>query len=854
MNARLAMAAFIVGAASVQTLADLPAASVRAALAVTGALWLVSVRCCRVSRALVAGMCCIGAACVGGAYAMERGQLRLDDVLSASLENQVSRITLRVASLAQYATDAIRFDADIMEADRAGVPTRIHVSWPMPTGRGNGMRPVVIPGQRWRMAVVLKRPHAAQNPHAADGEARMFRNNVRATGVVRGRPKLLEDEGWRPGFIAVHRVRHMLREGMEQALGQSRYGAVVIALALGDQAAVARDDWRVFNATGITHLVSISGLHVTLVAGFAGTAVSWVWRRLRWRGSGLAELWPAQLAGILAALGVAFFYCLLAGWGIPARRTFFTLVVAGIAALARVRLATSGTLLMAATVVIGFDPWAAMAPGFWLSFGAVAAVLAWSRNGQLRPHADDGFWRAALHRLSHAGRLQCVVTLSLTPLLAFLTQQVSLAAPLANAVAIPLVSFVVTPLALLCAALCVVPHAHEWAAFAGGVAHDAFGWVMRWAAWLAERNWAVCDVAAAPFTLLALGFAGLAWALQPPGMASRRWAWLLLLPALCWRPARPDEGAWRITVLDVGQGGGVVVETASRTLVFDAGPMHRNGSDAAQRVVWPYLRARGVRRIDTLVVSHGDQDHAGGLDSLLRAIPVDVAYAPFDVPSRLRRDARMRAQARPAPGPRVSRRCEAGQTWEVDGVRFRFLHPPAAAPTAQGDGATATGPSVDRSATRRQRARGGFRASRAGKGQSNAEGCVLLVTGRYHAALLPGDVGIAQERAFAGSLPAPVDVVIAPHHGSATSSGEALLRAAAAGHVIAQVGYANRFKHPAASVQRRWRRAGAEFWRTDRHGAVIAQSAAAGLAVAAQRQHARRYWHAAPGPPDIGSP
>ncbi|ANN77432.1 DNA internalization-related competence protein ComEC/Rec2 [Bordetella flabilis] len=847
MRARLAMAAFIVGAAAVQTLADLPAAPGRVVLLATAALWLLIVHWRPPARALAGVTCCIGAACVGAGYAIERGQARLDDALSASLENQVSRITLRVASLAQYAPDAIRFDADVMDADRAGVPTRIHVSWPIPMERGGGIPAAVIPGQRWRMAVVLKRPHALQNPHAADGEARMFRNNIRATGAVRGRPKLLDDEGWRPGFIAVHRVRHMLRKGMERALGQARYGAVVIALALGDQAAVARDDWRVFNATGITHLVSISGLHVTLVAGFAGTVVSWLWRRLRWRGSGLAELWPAQLAGILAALGVAFCYCLLAGWGIPARRTFFTLAVAGTAALARVRLSTSGTLLLTATVVIAFDPWATMAPGFWLSFGAVAAVLAWSRAAQLRPQADDGFWRAAWRRLSHAGRLQCVVTLSLTPLLAFLTQQVSLASPIANAVAIPLVSFVVTPLALLCAALCAIPYAHDWAAFAGGVAHDAFGWAMRWAAWLAERNWAVWDVAAAPSVLLALAFGGLGWALQPPGMASRRWAWLLLLPALCWRPARPDEGAWRMTVLDVGQGGGVVVETATRTLVFDAGPMHRNGSDGAQRVVWPYLRARGVRRIDTLVVSHGDQDHAGGLDSLLRAIPVDVAYAPFDVESRLRRDANMRGQERPPPSPGVSRRCEAGQSWDVDGVGFRFLHPPAVAPTWQDDGGAKTGSTLGAPAPRRQAARHSG-VTRGGKGQSNAGGCVLLVMGRYHAALLPGDVGIAEERTFAGALPSPVDVVIAPHHGSATSSSEVLVRAAAARHVVAQVGYANRFKHPASSVQRRWRRAGTTFWRTDQHGAVIAQSAAAGLAVGVQRERARRYWHAPPAP------
>jgi competence protein ComEC len=844
MKARLAMAAFIAAAAAVQTFAVLPAFAARAVLVATGALCLLALRWCPGHKVLAAVACCVGAACVGASYAIERGQARLDDALSPSQENQVSRVTLQVASLAQYAADAARFDADVIDADRAGVPSRIHVSWPISMGPGERGHRAVIPGQRWRMALVLKRPHAAQNPHAADGEARMFRNNIRATGVVRGKPIFLDDAGLRVGAVAVHRVRHVLRERMQRALGEARYGAVVIALALGDQAAVAREDWRVFNATGITHLVSISGLHVTLVAGFAGTAVSWAWRRLRWRRRSLAELWPAQLAGIIAALGAAFCYCLLAGWGIPARRTFFTLAVVGTAALARVRLSTSGALLLAATVVIVFDPWATMAPGFWLSFGAVAAVLAWSSSAQMRPRADEGGGRRVWRHVSQAARLQCVVTLSLTPLLAFLTQQVALAAPIANAVAIPLVSFLVTPLALLCAVLCAIPDAQDWAALAGWAAHTAFECVMGWAAWWSERNWAIWDVAAAPSALLALALCGLAWALLPPGMASRRWAWLLLLPALCWRPGRPAEGEWRVTVLDVGQGGGVVVETATSTLVFDAGPLHRNGSDGAQRVVWPYLRARGVRRIDTLVLSHGDQDHAGGLDSLLRAIPVDVAYAPFDVAARLRRDARMRGQPLTAPSPGVSKRCEAGQAWEVDGVRFGFLHPPAALPSWQADSETGTKSKVGPSLARRRAARGNSKASRVGKGQSNAGGCVLLVAGRHHAALLPGDVGVAQERLFAAILPT-LDLVIAPHHGSATSSGEALVRAADAVHVVAQVGYANRFKHPAASVQRRWRRAGATFWRTDQHGAVIAQSRSAGLAVRAQREHARRYWHAA---------
>jgi competence protein ComEC len=834
------MVAFIAAVAAVQTLAMLPGAPARALLAVGSAFCFCGARWLARHKLFHLVVCCIGAASAGASYAIERGQARLDDALAARHESRVSRVTVQVASLPDHGADAIRFDADVLDAGFSGVPSRIRVAWPVPMRASDMSHWRVIPGQRWRMALVLKRPHAAQNPHAADGEARLFHRNIRATGTVRGTPRLLDDGGSRLGVAAVHRLRHVLRERMREVLGDARYGAVVIALALGDQAAVPREDWRVFNATGITHLVSISGLHVTLVAGVAGAAVSRLWRRLRWRGTSLAELWPAQLAGIVAALCVAFCYCLLAGWGIPARRTFFTLTAAGTAALARMPLSTPNTLLLAATIVTILDPWAPIAPGFWLSFGAVAAVLAWGHGGHVPVATDANRAQRAGRALCHAGRLQLVVTLSLTPLLAFLTQQVAVAAPLANALAIPAVSLVVTPLALLCAALCAIPGALTPAGWAGGIAHWVFELVMHGVAWLADRDWAVRDVAAAPGALLALALAGIGWALLPPGMPSRRWAWLLVLPALCWRPSRPADGEWRLTALDVGQGGAVVVETATRTLVFDAGPLHRNGTDAAQQVIRPYLRARGVDRIDTLVLSHGDQDHAGGLDSLMRAVPVDTTYAPFDVVSRLRRDAALRGHAVMAPGPAASLRCESGQAWEADGVRFMFLHPRPAElklPAASPGPATGSVLPVRKEQQARRKA-----ASRATRPLSNAGGCVLLLTGRYHAALLPGDVGAAQERLFAQSL-LPVDLVIAPHHGSATSSSDALVQTARAAHVVAQVGNANRFRHPAASVQRRWRRAGAIFWRTDRHGAVVAQSRADGLAVHGQRELARRYWH-----------
>ncbi|ETH98902.1 transposase, IS481 family [Bordetella pertussis STO1-CHOM-0012] len=277
---------------------------------------------------------------------------------------------------------------------------------------------------------------------------------------------------------------------------------------------------------------------------------------------------------------------------------------------------------------------------------------------------------------------------------------------------------------------------------------------------------------------------------------------------------------WTLTALDVGQGGAVVLETARHVLLFDTGPRHGDASDAGERVIAPFLWARGYRHIDTLVVSHADLDHTGGLRSVLAALPVGQAYASFDLAAWLARQARVRPDGwRAAPRmPPATRGCEAGVQWRVDGVRLRFVYPPSLA-----------APLPWRS--------------------SNARSCVLLVEGVGHRALLTGDVGLVQEAAFAAALP-PVDLVMAPHHGSAMSSGSLLTAATRPAHAIAQAGYLNRFGHPAASAINRWRRAGAAVWRTDLDGAVRADSTPRGLFASGQRQVARRYWRDSRAGPD----
>ena len=800
------------GAAWVQCYAVLPGAlglvGIAIAGVVAGAGWMRSEGgCCRIVFALMLGLC------AGILNACLQAHLRLDDALTDLHQDQVSRLILRVAELPDGDERHHRFVAELAEPTRPGIPSRIQVTWQAPPGASPSL-PALLPGQIWRMALVLRRPHGVLNPAGPDAEARMFARGLRAVGTVRGRPQLLDDRPWASAGVLIERARHHVRTGMRKALGDHRYVPVLIALAIGDQAGVARDDWRIFNRSGITHLVSISGMHVTSIAGIAGVLVAAAWRRARWRGVGLPEFLPSRVAGGAAAAVVALLYCLLAGWGVPARRTFFMLSVVLAAAMSRLPLTGGRVLACAGAGVVALDPWAPLSAGFWLSFGAVAILL---RIADLPFDAEAGWRRRWASRLAQATRLQLLVTLGLTPLLAFLVHQVSVGSPLANAVAIPSVTFVVTPLALLCAALSVLPGAEAAAAWSAQVGLAAFDATMVPVAWVGNADWASFAVAAAPWPWLWLAVAGMVWALQTRGWPARHMGWVCMLPLLCWRPDKPEPGHWRMSALDVGQGSAIVVETASHVLLFDAGPRHYGGSDAGERVVAPFLQTRGIVALDVLVLSHADQDHVGGARAVLAAMPVRLSYASFDVGAFVRRDARVWPAAGLAGSdatrtlPQRMARCRRGDGWEVDGVQFTFLHP--------ADGGSGV-PS-----------------------DKNADSCVLHVQGASHALLLTGDIGVAQERELIARGVEQVDVVLAPHHGSASSSGRDWVRALQATHAIAQAGYLNRFRHPAPVVERRWISAGAVFWRSDRDGAVMAESRAHGLRVWSQREVGARYWH-----------
>jgi competence protein ComEC len=768
------------------------------------------------------------------AWSSWRAEVRLADKLSPEQENVVTRLSFLVNSLVQDQGDSLRFEAVVQAHDQTGVfppgiPRHIQVVWRKPDPGQPTTE--VRPGQVWRAALIFRKPRSALNPHGFDYEAHLFSRNIRAIGRVRGRPVLLGEDSWRSMQVIVSLARQHLRTAMRKQVGEMTYGAVMIALAIGDQDSVQAKHWDIFNKTGITHLVSISGSHVTMLAAFGGLSMLWLWKRLRWRDRALGEIVPAKIMAAVAALAVAWLYCLLAGWGVPARRTFFMLLVSGLAMMTRLPMSPSSVLCLAAAVVTLIDPWSPISTGFWLSFAAVAILFYVGSQSQALHDETLHFRQRCWIILKESARLQWFITLAMLPALAFLFHQVSISSPFANAVAIPVVTFVVTPLALITAVISCISSLAPLAGATAWLGHLAFDWCMLPVTWLANAPWSSLSVAAMPVWCLVLSLLGIGWALQPPGIPVRWVGWSLLLPALSWQPQRLPEGAWWLTALDVGQGGAILVGTHRHILLFDSGP-RVGSSDAGQRVIAPVLRALGFKNLDVLVVSHSDIDHAGGLPGLLKEVSVKRAFSSFNLEGHLSQAQQVLQVSSSIPRPEQMSACEAGYAWEWDGVTFRFLHP------------------ANEAENERYRS---HESQMKKKSRSNAQSCVLHIQGSYHSALLPGDIGVKEENEIlqrfdsgAAQHTAFADVVLVGHHGSNTSSSPLFVAQTRAQHAIAQVGYLNRFAHPTQDVERRWKAAQVQFWRTDHHGAMVVQSTQQGLNVRAESLMRKRYWHERP--------
>ncbi len=786
--------AFILGALALQQRAALP----ELPFALLGLVpWLAVGLLARERRIARAILLALAGAAMGFGYAAWRAEERLAEALPVALEGQDIEVAGLVASLPQLTEKGTRFLFDVEEWPAAlrastptALPTTISLAWYAERAKGSDAAaapPKVTAGERWRFTVRLKRPRGLANPHTFDFEPFALERGIRATGYVRAKPLAQRMDARVDGWpYTLHRWRGEIRDAMYAHLGDARLRGVLAALAIGDQDSIAADDWEVFWRTGVGHLMSISGLHITMLAGLAFALAFFAWVRV----PALALRIPARRAAVIVGTLAALAYSLMTGYAVPAQRTFVMLAVVALCVLADRQGSPSRVLALAALAVVALDPWAVLSAGFWLSFGAVAAI----------------FYVMAL-RTGHHGKLrgafleQLAVTVGMLPMLMALFQEVSLVSPIANAFAIPLVSLVVVPLTIAGAFL-PIPALLD-------VAHALMLAIMSPLEWLAALPWAMLESHAPSLWTIAAAVVGCAWILAPRGFPMRSCGALWLAPMFAVAPAAPESGEAWIDVLDVGNGLAIVVRTAHHAIGYDAGPSWNADSDSGNRIMVPFLRGEGVGKLDGLMITHADDDHYGGAASvaysrepgwLLSSLgPEDTLHLFFT----------------------TSLHCEAGQAWRWDGVHFRVLHP----------GGEIYAPAPPSPAKRRQR-------------KENDRGCVLKISTAAASILLTADVEARSEQEMlerdAAALRA--DILLVPHHGSKTSSTAAFIDAVAPKTGVLSVGYRNRFHHPNPGVVARYVERSIGLRRTDREGALRIVLPATGEAAITGQQAACRYW------------
>ncbi len=681
--------------------------------------------------------------------------------LDPTLEGRELIVIGRIEDLPVKRTWGWLFDFRVESQPLEGIlPQRIRLSW-----YGG---PELKAGERWQLKVRLKRVHGFANPGGFDYERHLFSRRLGAIGYVRrseANRKLAESSG-------LTAWRQKLADFFDHS-GKSPYRGILKALAVGAQEGIGKEQWEVLRRTGTAHLISVSGLHIGLVAGLLYGLGRRFWLMFgHWR-------LTADRAGALLALPGAAFYAALAGFSVPTQRSLIMLGI-GLLALIWRRLVSPWQGLGAALVaVLWLDPLAPLSMGFWLSFGAVAWIL-YALCGRLRSPK----WALL--------RVQGYLFIGLIPLSVLFFHQLSLSAPLANLIAVPLVSFGVVPWVLVSGSLALV--APGLAAWLLEVPSLVLDWLWPGLVWLADSHDGAWPLPPPPVWSLPLACLGIGWLLAPRGLPGR-WLGVALLLLMVWTSApHPAPGEAWVTVLDVGQGLAAVAETKNHVLVYDTGPGFGERFDAGSDVIAPFLQRSGRRRVDLILLSHGDSDHSGGLAGLMRRFPAPIltsAVAQF-------------SGFGAAP-------CQAGQGWEWDGVRFAVLWPEEAEPKP---------------------------------GESeNDRSCVLKIETKAGAVLLPGDLERTAEaalvRRYGTSLKA--SVLIAPHHGSATSSSWLLLRAVQPDYSVISSGYRNRFGFPSQRVLDRYRLLQAQVFNTAHDGAIQVRIGAR-TSVTGWRSLKRRIW------------
>ena len=749
---------------------------------------------------------------LGSCWALKFNHQSLEQRLPADLHGTDHDVTLQVVSLPQSGPavsyfgrssssssgylDA-KFRARIVDAsDPRFLHRDLELGWyrmaPSDAAR-------LRAGSRWQMRVRLKQPRGSVNPYTFDYEAWLLEQGIFATGYVRERERP-------PEFIAPGRGLSTLRERIRDRLGSTstaggggevyRYSGLFRALLLGDRGGVDGDTRLLLQRTGTAHLLAISGLHVGMIAGFfflIGSVLSRTIGALR-ASAGVgsaarllragARGHPLFLGGLIALLGAAA-YTLVSGAPLSAQRALLMTGIGICALLFRRRV--GGQLAFAAALcgVLLWQPLAVLSAGFWLSFIAVGALLirfqgrhvqsaptSQSLNAAGKPRMPGRI--AESLRTAVQGQWAILIALILPSTLLF--AGISLSGLFLNLVAIPWVGLVILPSISLGAAA-----PEPIGGILLSVADVNLGWLLTFLATADSYvpGWQPLPAVRSGLMILAVCICG-AVLLLPSGVPGRALGWCLLpallSAALPWQRAR--ETGFELTVLDVGQGLAVVASTETHTMVFDTGPSSASGWSSGVSIVAPYVLNSSGQHLDLLAISHGDLDHSGGAEGVLAELEVAAIAAPGRFAERFRGEEPIHATSR----------CMTGQHIDLGELSVEWLWP--------------------RSDTI--------------SGEENDHSCVALLQWRGVRVLLTGDISADVEYQLAAENPdfPSVDLLIAPHHGSRTSTSMALIQWAAPERVAFSAGYRHHFGHPHPSVVQRLSSQGVALFNTADTGAV----------------------------------
>jgi competence protein ComEC len=709
---------------------------------------------------------------LGFCWALLRIGSDVTNALNPEIENSTVLLTGIVSTLPEINNDHVRLLIkvnDIVDDKQRHIPIdgKVRLNW-------YKTNIIPAPGETWQLRVKLKRPYSFMNPGGFDYETWMLKQGIKATGYVKQsnlNRKLHDSDGY---FI--ERLRYKISQKIKQSIDKPLLG-LVLALSLGDRSQLVPEQWRTLTQTGTNHLIAISGLHLGLIAGFIYFLAHLFWRHF----FHATQYLPAPIMASIMAFAGAAFYAALAGFALPTQRALIMLAVFLISLFSAKKIAGINVVCVAMLMILILQPLAIIAVDFWLSFSAVMLILYLTRNRKNK--------QGHLHQWL---RLQLFLSLALCPLLIFWFKQFPLYSVLANIIAIPLIGFMLVPLVLIAMALLftfplLAEHLY-------GIIDKLNSLLWAYLETLSLQAHAVIPVAASNSAYLLLAICGALILLMPRGLPGRWIGILYLLPLLFPTVPRLNHAEYTFSLLDVGQGLAAVIQTSQHVLVYDTGARFSERFNIGDAVINPYLKAKGVKRISTLIVSHGDNDHIGGAHALLENISIDRILT--SVPDKF-----------PLP---ITQKCFAGQRWEWDGVEFEILHPAA--------GSSFTG---------------------------NNASCVVKVSSKHGSVLLTGDIELRAENKLLNTAGerAKSDVMVVPHHGSRTSSSKAFIASVAPKYAFVSAGYRNRFGFPKQDIMSRYENHGIESLVSYNSGELFVKFVKTGLIIEQFRSKSRRFWH-----------